>query len=83
MGYDSAHAALAPNIISVKHWERLMGGLLYATQPRVDWTTLLRRSLSVDALECSKCHGRLRVIAVITERDSARQRGPGRHPFLP
>jgi hypothetical protein len=58
---------LAPNIISVKHWDRLMGGLLYAVQPRVDWATLLRRSLSVDVLECPKCHGRLRLLAVIAE----------------
>lgn len=61
--------ALAPNVISVKHWDRLMGGLLYATQPRVDWARLLRRSFSVDVLECPKCHGRLRVVAVITERE--------------
>jgi hypothetical protein len=60
---------LAPNIISVKHWDRLLGGLLYAVQPRVDWATLLRRSLSVDVLECPTCHGRLRLVAVITERE--------------
>ena len=60
---------LAPNIISVKHWDRLLGGLLYAVQPRVDWATLLRRSLSVDVLKCPKCHGRLPVVAVITERE--------------
>ena len=60
---------LAPNIISVKHWDRLMGGLLYAVQPRVDWAMLLRRGLSVEVLECPKCHGRLRVLAVITERE--------------
>jgi hypothetical protein len=35
----------------------------------VDWATLLRRSLSVDALECPECSGRLRVLAVITERE--------------
>ena len=64
---------LAPNIISVKHWGRLLGGLLYAVQPRVDWATLLRRSFSVDVLECPKCHGRLRVVAVITEREAARR----------
>jgi hypothetical protein len=60
---------LAPNVIGVKHWDRLMGGLLYAAQPRVDWATLLRRSLAVDVLECPTCHGRLRVVAVITERE--------------
>ena len=28
-----------------------------------------RRSFDVDVLECPKCHGRLRVVAVITERE--------------
>jgi hypothetical protein len=37
---------LTPNVISVGHWDRLLGGLLYATQPRVDWATLLRRSFA-------------------------------------
>ena len=61
---------LAPGcIISVRHWDRLLGGLLYAVRPRVDWATLLRRSFSVDGLECPKCHGRLRVVAIITERE--------------
>jgi hypothetical protein len=64
---------LAPNIISVKHWDRLLGGLLYAVKPRVDWAMLLRRRFSVDALECPKCHGRLRVVAVITDREPARR----------
>jgi hypothetical protein len=64
---------LAPNIISVKHWDRLLGGLLYAVRPRVDWAMLLRRSLSVDVLECAKCHGRLRMTAVITEREPVRR----------
>jgi hypothetical protein len=64
---------LAPNIISVQHWDRLLGGLLYATAPRVDWATLLRRSFAVDVLECPKCHGRLRVLAVITERKPVRR----------
>ena len=56
-----------------RHWDRLLGGVLYATSPRVDWATLLRRSFSVDVLECPKCHGRLRVIAVITEREPVRR----------
>jgi hypothetical protein len=60
---------LAPNVLSVKHWDRLLGGVLYAVSPRVDWASLLRRSFSVDVLECPKCHGRLRVIAVLTERE--------------
>src|SRR4051812_48700629 len=35
----------------------------------MDWATLLRRSFALDVLECPKCHDRLRVLAVITERD--------------
>ena len=62
---------VAPNIVSLTHWDRLPRGLLYAVRPRLDWPTLLRRSLSVDVLECPKSHGRLRV-AVITEREPVR-----------
>ena len=58
---------LAPNIVSVAHWSRLLNGALYAAQPRVDWATLLRRSFDVDVLECPACHGRLRVLGSVTE----------------
>ena len=34
---------------------------------------LLRRTFDVDVLQCPKCHGRLRVLAVITEREPVRQ----------
>ena len=64
---------LRPNVLAVKHWNRLLGGLLYAVSPRVDWATLLRRSFQVDVLECPKCHGRLRALAVITEREPVRR----------
>jgi len=65
--------ALAPNVLSVRHWDRLMGGALYAASHRVDWASLLRRSFQVDVLACTKCGGRLRVLAVITEREAARR----------
>ncbi len=65
--------ALAPNVLSVRHWERLMGGALYAASTRIDWASLLRRSLDVDVLQCPKCQGRLRVLAVITERELVRR----------
>jgi hypothetical protein len=42
--------ALAPNVLSVRHWDRLLGGLLYAATPRVEWVALLRRSLMVKAI---------------------------------
>jgi hypothetical protein len=56
-----------------QHWDRLIGGALYAVSTRVDWASLLRRSLDVDVLQCPKCHGRLRVLAVITEREPVRR----------
>jgi hypothetical protein len=58
---------LTPNVLSVKHWNRLLGGALYAASPRVDWASLLRRSFDVDVLACSSCGGRLRVLGEITE----------------
>jgi hypothetical protein len=65
--------ALAPNVLSVPHWDRLMGGALYAATTRVDWARLLRRSFEADVLECPRCQGRLRVLAVITEREPVRR----------
>jgi hypothetical protein len=64
---------LAPNVIAVNHWNRLLGGLLYAVSPRIDWATLLRRSFQVDVLQCPQCNGRLRVLAVLTEREPVRR----------
>jgi hypothetical protein len=61
--------ALAPNVLSVRHWDRLRGGLLYAATSRVDWARLLRRTFDVDVLQCAKCGGRLRVLAVLTEAE--------------
>jgi hypothetical protein len=58
---------LTPNVLSVKHWDRLLGGALYSAIPRVDWASLLRRSFQVDVLECAKCGGRLRVLGEITD----------------
>jgi hypothetical protein len=60
---------LGPTVLSGRQWDRLLGGALYADTPRIDWARLLRRSLGVDALECPTCHGRLRVLAVVTERE--------------
>jgi hypothetical protein len=65
--------ALAPNTIAVRHWDRLLGGMLYAATPRIDWARLLRRAMDVDALNCPKCDGRLRVLAIITEREPVRR----------
>jgi hypothetical protein len=58
---------LAPNVLSVKHWNRLVAGLLYADSPRIDWASLLRRSFEVDVLACPSCGERLRVLGEVTE----------------
>ena len=58
---------MAPNILRVEHWDRLLGGALYAATPRVDWATLLRRTFDTDVLHCSRCGGRLRVLGEVTE----------------
>ena len=64
---------LAPNILSVRHWSRVLGGLLYATSPRLPWAQLLQRTFDVDILECPKCKGRLRLIETVVEKGAARQ----------
>jgi hypothetical protein len=60
----------APNVLSVRHWERLLGGALYAGAPRVGWAAPLRRSFDVDLMACATCGSRLRVLALITEREA-------------
>jgi hypothetical protein len=37
------------------------------TPYRLPWADLLRRVFLVDALECPRCHGRMRVVAAVTE----------------
>jgi hypothetical protein len=52
---------------------RLLDGLLVMTSHRVDWATLLRRSHDLDVLECPRCHGRLRPMAVVRDKAQARR----------
>ncbi|HVJ93401.1 MAG TPA: transposase [Labilithrix sp.] len=65
--------SLAPNILSVRHWSHLLGGLLYATSPRLRWPELLRRTFDVDVLECPTCHGRIRILEAVVETETARR----------
>ena len=37
-----------------------------ARGPNPTWAELMRRGLNIDALQCPKCHGRLRFLATIT-----------------
>lgn len=64
---------LAPNTLGVRHWSRLLGGLLYATSPRLSWPLLLRRTFDIDILDCAKCHGSVRVVAAIVDVRDARR----------
>lgn len=75
---------VAPNILSIAHWERLLGGQLYAPLSRVDWATLLRRTFDVDVKRCTGCAGRMTVRAVVTDPASvARLLGALRRPRAP
>jgi len=62
-----------PESISVQHLERLLGGLLLATSPRVEWTKRLRRTYEIDVLACSRCGERMRLMAAITDKATARK----------
>jgi hypothetical protein len=83
---SNAVEIVAPNVLSMAHWARLLDGELYAAQPRVDWARLLRRTFDIDVMECAKCGGRLVVRAVVTAPESiakilaslARTRAPPR-----
>jgi hypothetical protein len=57
--------SMTPNMLSIRHWERLRSGALIATSPHVDWSTLMSRTFDVDVLECPKCKGRLRILAIV------------------
>jgi hypothetical protein len=57
-----------PEGISVQHLERLLGGLLLATSPRVERTKLLRRTYEIYVLACSRCGERMRLMAAITDK---------------
>jgi hypothetical protein len=64
---------LDASVITVRRWERLAEGALYAATSRIDWATLLRRTFGFDALVCPRCQGRLRVLATIVDTEVARR----------
>ena len=61
----------APNVLSVAHWARLRGGLLFAASCRIEWALLLQRTFDTDVRQCGRCGGRLSVRAVVTDPASA------------
>jgi hypothetical protein len=65
---SGAHATLlAPNLLAVRHWNRLLAGKLLAQSPRIDWATLLHRTFDIDIRVCGLCGGDLRVLELITD----------------
>jgi hypothetical protein len=62
-----------PFILSDYHMRRLLDGLLLMTGSRADWAILLRRSHDIDVLDCPRCHGRLRLLAVVRDKHQARR----------
>ena len=61
------------NVISAQHLERLLGGELLATGPRLDWATLLRRTFGLNLKNCPVCGDKMKPIAVITEPNTVRR----------
>lgn len=72
-GPPSAGTYALPNVITVRHWDRLLDGALYAAEPRVDWATLMRRTFRFDVTVCPNCHGRMRVLSAITDAAVAKR----------
>jgi len=56
------------NVITVRHLERLLGGELLATSPRLEWRQLLRRTFSIDLHHCPVCGSPMCPVAEITDR---------------
>jgi hypothetical protein len=48
------------------HVDRILPAVL-------DWAKLLRRTFAIDALRCGQCGGRLRPLAAITDKGTARR----------
>jgi hypothetical protein len=62
-----------PSVLAFAHWERLLGGELYAQSSRLDWATLLRRTFDVDVRVCPLCPGPVTPRAVVTDTASVRK----------
>jgi hypothetical protein len=59
----------SPSVTSV----RLLGGLLLATAPRIEWAKLRKRTFGLDVFRCGHCGSRLRLLAAITDKATARK----------
>jgi len=65
----NAPAAPAPaDDIDASAVTRERGGSRYRP-----WAELLKRTFGIDVLECPRCHGRMKLLAVVTEAKSVRR----------
>ncbi len=46
---------------------RILEGELFATSSRIDWAVLLQRTFGFDALRCTNCNARMRILATIND----------------
>ena len=63
----------SPFILTDDHVRRLLDGALLMTAATAKWAHLLRRSHDIDILDCPKCHGRLRLMAVLRDQVQVRR----------
>jgi hypothetical protein len=70
---SGAATVVAPHVLSLAHWNRILDGELYATSARLDWRTLLKRTFEYDLRVCVRCGGRLVVRAAVTDPHSIRK----------
>ena len=56
-----------PTTLTLKHWGRILEGELFATSSRIDWAVLLQRTFGFDALRCTTCNARMRIVATIND----------------
>jgi hypothetical protein len=72
-GLPRTAVGFVPGGISVRHLDRVLDGLLLATSPRIEWAKLLGRMYAIDVLACPRCNGRMRLMAAITDKVTARK----------
>ena len=57
--------------LTVKHWNRLREGELFASSPNIPWAILLKRTFGFDAELCPKCDRKMRMVDVVDDRSKA------------
>lgn len=72
-GVLAAHAKDRDKIVPKKPDAEKLRGERGASKNRLLWAALLARVFAIDVTKCPKCDGRLRLVAAITDRASAKR----------